>query len=92
MSDLVCTRCNCCNCRNCRNYYQLDADGTVDNPMGDTGRLATGFSYAVDDSLDLHMSYTLVWLGDMDVQQTKSRSGGTVSGGYSAAACILLVA
>jgi long-chain fatty acid transport protein len=25
-------------------------------------------------------------MGDMDVQQTKSRSGGTVSGGYSAAA------
>jgi long-chain fatty acid transport protein len=24
-------------------------------------------------------------MGDMDVQQTKSRSGGTVSGGYSAA-------
>ncbi|VVO43088.1 hypothetical protein PS723_06116 [Pseudomonas fluorescens] len=63
-----------------------DKDRTVDNLMGDTWRLVTGFSYAVDDSLDLHMSYTLVWLGDMDVQQTKSRSGGTVSGGYSAAA------
>lgn len=63
-----------------------DQDRTVDNPMNETWRLATGFNYALKEDLDVHMSYTLIWLGDMEVQQTKTRSGGTVSGEYSNAA------
>ncbi|MNN20125.1 hypothetical protein D3C81_1333860 [compost metagenome] len=34
------------------------------------------------DGLDLHSAYTLVWLGDMDVDQTKAHSGNTLSGTY----------
>lgn len=59
-----------------------DKDRTVDNPMGETWRLATGVNYQVEEGLDVHLAYTLVWLGDMDVDQTKSRSGNTLSGTY----------
>ncbi|GAB6405876.1 OmpP1/FadL family transporter [Pseudomonas sp. MHK4] len=59
-----------------------DKDRTVDNPMGEAWRLATGVNYKVDEGLDLHAAYTLVWMGDMDVEQTKSRSGETLSGSY----------
>lgn len=63
-----------------------DEDRTVDNPMGETWRLATGLNYQVEEGLDLHLAYTLVWLGDMDVEQTKSRSGTSLSGTYDDAA------
>lgn len=63
-----------------------DKDRTVDNPMNESWRLATGFNYALQENLDVHMSYTLIYLGDMEVQQTKSRSGGSVSGEYKNAA------
>lgn len=63
-----------------------DKDRTVDNPMGDAWRVATGINYQIDEGLDLHAAYTLVWLGDMDVDQTKSRSGTTLSGTYKNAA------
>lgn len=63
-----------------------DKDRTVDNPMAENWRLATGMNYQVDEGLDLHLAYTLVWLGDMDDEQTKSRSGTTLSGTYKNAA------
>ncbi|MNO42225.1 47 kDa outer membrane protein precursor [compost metagenome] len=59
-----------------------DKDRTVDNPMGEAWRLATGVNFSVDQHLDLHLAYTLVWLGDMQVEQTKTRSGTTLSGSY----------
>nr|WP_256589860.1 OmpP1/FadL family transporter [Pseudomonas sp. Choline-02u-1] len=67
-----------------------DKDRTVDNPMNEAWRLATGVSYALQDDVDVHMSYTLIYLGDMDVQQTKARSGGSVSGEYKNAALHVL--
>jgi long-chain fatty acid transport protein len=63
-----------------------DKDRTVDNPMGDAWRVATGINYQIEDGLDLHAAYTLVWLGDMDVDQNKSRSDTTLSGAYKNAA------
>jgi len=63
-----------------------DKDRTVDNPMGETWRLATGVNYQVDEGLDLHLAYTLAWLGNMDDEQTKARSGTTLSGSYRNAA------
>ncbi|WP_404940283.1 OmpP1/FadL family transporter [Pseudomonas atacamensis] len=59
-----------------------DKDRTVDNPMGEAWRIATGINYQIDEGLDVHAAYTLVWLGDMDVDQTKSRSGNSLSGTY----------
>lgn len=67
-----------------------DKDRTVDNPMNEAWRLATGVSYALQEDVDVHMSYTLIYLGDMDVQQTKARSGGSVSGEYKKAALHVL--
>lgn len=67
-----------------------DKDRTVDNPMNEAWRLATGVSYTLQDDVDVHMSYTLIYLGDMDVQQTKARSGGSVSGEYKNAALHVL--
>ncbi|MFJ4445754.1 OmpP1/FadL family transporter [Pseudomonas sp. NPDC089422] len=67
-----------------------DSDRTVDNPMGDAWRLAAGVNYQLHDGLDVHMAYTLVWLGDMDVDQTKARSGDTLSGTYRNAALHIL--
>lgn len=63
-----------------------DKDRTVDNPMGEAWRFATGVNYQLEEGLDLHLAYTLVWLGDMDDEQTKSRSGTTLSGTYQDAA------
>jgi len=63
-----------------------DDDRTADNPMGETWRFATGINYQLDEGLDLHLAYTLVWLGDMEIEQTKSRSGSTLSGTYKDAA------
>ncbi|MDH4581568.1 transporter [Pseudomonas sp. BN415] len=59
-----------------------DEDRTVDNPMAESWRLAAGVNYAVEQGLDLHMAYTLIWLGDMEVEQTKQRSGDTLSGSF----------
>ncbi|MDH4566994.1 transporter [Pseudomonas sp. BN414] len=59
-----------------------DEDRTVDNPMAESWRLAAGVNYQIDEGLDLHMAYTLIWLGDMDVEQTKQRSGNSLSGSY----------
>lgn len=67
-----------------------DKDRTVDNPMGEAWRLATGINYDVGGGLDVHLAYTLVWLGDMDVEQTKARSGNTLSGSYNNSALHIL--
>ncbi|MOA14733.1 hypothetical protein D3C78_1348540 [compost metagenome] len=50
--------------------------------MGETWRLAAGVNYQLHEDLELHMAYTLIWLGDMDVEQSKQRSGTTLSGTY----------
>ncbi|WP_223162350.1 OmpP1/FadL family transporter [Salinicola halimionae] len=60
-----------------------NADRTLDNPMNEAWRLATGINYRWDDQLDLVLNYTFIYLGDMDVDQTKNLSGQRVSGEYS---------
>ncbi|MFJ3051907.1 OmpP1/FadL family transporter [Pseudomonas nitroreducens] len=67
-----------------------DSDRTVDNPAGAIWRLATGVNYDLGDGMDVHAAYTLMWLGDLDVEQTKSRSGNTLSGTYKDAALHVL--
>lgn len=63
-----------------------DDDRTADNPAGASWRFATGVNYQIEEGLDLHLAYTLIWLGDMDTHQTKRRSGNTLSGTYENAA------
>ncbi|MGH8466643.1 MAG: OmpP1/FadL family transporter, partial [Pseudomonas sp.] len=66
-----------------------DRDRTVDNPMNETWRLATGVSYQLARDMDLNLNYTLVWLGDMDVQQRRG-NGQTLSGQYPNSALHIL--
>ncbi len=66
-----------------------DEDRTVDNPMQEAWRLATGLAYQMSDEMTMNLSYTLVWMGDMEIQQTK-RNGDSLSGEYSDAALHIL--
>lgn len=46
-----------------------DKDRTVDNSMGDLAP-GHGVNYQLEEGLDVHLAYTLAWLGDMDNEQT----------------------
>ncbi|MDT4864846.1 hypothetical protein FQZ97_996200 [compost metagenome] len=58
--------------------------------MNETWHLATGINYQLEEGLDMNLSYTLVWLGDMEVDQTKRISGQRTSGEFSNAALHVL--
>lgn len=62
-----------------------DGNRTFTVPMGESWRLATGATYALDKDTDVNVSWAMVWLGDMPVDQTKSLSGNRVSGEFDAA-------
>lgn len=66
-----------------------DQDRTADNPTDAAWRFGTGVNYQLREGLDLHMTYTLVWIGDMDIEQTK-RSGQTLAGSYDNSALHML--
>jgi long-chain fatty acid transport protein len=59
-----------------------DADRTFSNPMGESYRLATGVTYALDQDTDLNLSWALIWLGDMSVDQQKNLSGDRTAGQF----------
>lgn len=59
-----------------------DANRTFNAPMGESWRLATGATYALNKDTDVNVSWALVWLGDMPVDQTKSTSGVRTSGQF----------
>jgi len=57
-----------------------DSNRTVTVPMAESWRLATGATYALNKDTDINVSWAMVWLGDMPVDQTKSLSGDRISG------------
>ncbi|MNE43530.1 Long-chain fatty acid transport protein precursor [compost metagenome] len=59
-----------------------DSDRTVTVPMAESWRIATGATYAVDKDTDVNVSWAMVWLGDMTVDQSKSISGNRISGQF----------
>ncbi|TDK52276.1 OmpP1/FadL family transporter [Pseudomonas moraviensis] len=59
-----------------------DGNRTVTVPMGESWRLATGATYALNKDTDINVSWAMVWLGDMPVDQTKSTSGNRISGDF----------
>lgn len=63
-----------------------DKDRTADNPAGAVYRLSTGVNYDLGDGMDVHFAYTFMWLGDLDIEQSKQRSGQTLSGSYKSTA------
>ncbi|MDX1298650.1 MAG: outer membrane protein transport protein [Pseudomonas sp.] len=48
-----------------------DEDRTFTMPLGSTWRFGTGLTYALDPQTDLNLSYALVWMGDMQIDQQK---------------------
>ncbi|MFJ2690375.1 OmpP1/FadL family transporter [Pseudomonas sp. NPDC087336] len=59
-----------------------DSDRTFTVPMAESWRIATGATYAVNKDTDVNVSWALVYLGDMSVDQTKSTSGDRTSGQF----------
>jgi long-chain fatty acid transport protein len=60
-----------------------DANRSLVMPLGTTWRLGAGATFALDQSTDLNLSWDLVWMGDMPVEQRKSLSGQRTSGQFS---------
>jgi long-chain fatty acid transport protein len=59
-----------------------DANRTFTVPMGESWRIAAGATYALNKITDINVSWAMVWLGDMPVDQTKSTSGIRTSGEF----------
>ncbi len=59
-----------------------DGNRTFSVPMGESWRIATGATYALNKDTDINVSWALVWLGDMPVDQTKTTSGTRTSGQF----------
>ena len=59
-----------------------DNNRTFTVPMGESWRIATGATYALNKDTDVNVSWAMVWLGDMPVDQTKSVSGTRTSGQF----------
>ncbi|WP_258537957.1 MULTISPECIES: OmpP1/FadL family transporter, partial [unclassified Pseudomonas] len=52
-----------------------DSNRSVVVPMNESWRIATGATYALNENTDVNVSWAMVWLGDMPVDQAKSVSG-----------------
>ena len=59
-----------------------DSNRSVIVPMNESWRIATGATYALNKDTDINVSWAMVWLGDMPVEQTKSVSGNQISGEF----------
>jgi long-chain fatty acid transport protein len=59
-----------------------DTNRTLNAPMNDSWRLATGATYALNADTEINVSWALVWLGNMPVDQTKTLSGDRISGQF----------
>ena len=59
-----------------------DSKRSVIVPMGESWRIATGATYALNKDTDINVSWAMVWLGDMPVDQTKEISGNQLSGEF----------
>lgn len=59
-----------------------DSNRSVVVPMGESWRIATGATYALNQDTDVNVSWAMVWLGDMPVEQSKSVSGNQLSGQF----------
>jgi long-chain fatty acid transport protein len=59
-----------------------DSNRSVVVPMNESWRIATGATYALNKDTDVNVSWAMVWLGDMPVDQSKSASGDRISGQF----------
>jgi len=61
-------------------------DMSVTLPMGEAYRFGTGTQYKLNQHLSLGFSYELIWMGTLNVNQTRGPLAGTVAGEYKDAA------
>ena len=66
----------------CDSSAVSDSKRSVILPMNESWRIATGATYALNKDTDVNVSWAMVWLGDMPVDQAKSVSGNRVSGQF----------
>lgn len=59
-----------------------DSNRSVIVPMAESWRIATGATYALNRDTDVNVSWAMIWMGDMPVDQTKSLSGNRISGQF----------
>ncbi|MGH8389871.1 MAG: OmpP1/FadL family transporter [Pseudomonas sp.] len=59
-----------------------DSRRSVTIPMAESWRFATGATYALNEVTDLNVSWAMIWMGDMEVDQTKNLSGNRISGQF----------
>ncbi|QXH74811.1 outer membrane protein transport protein [Pseudomonas atacamensis] len=57
-----------------------DNNRTVNMPMAASWRVATGATYALSKDIEANVSWAMIWIGDMPVDQTKAVSGNRISG------------
>lgn len=62
-----------------------DANRTFTVPMGASWQLATGATYALKKDTDVNLSWNLIWVGDMPIDQTAPLSGNRTSGQFDSA-------
>ena len=62
-----------------------DSNRSVVVPMNESWRIATGATYALNKDTDVNVSWAMVWLGDMPVDQAKTVSGNRISGQFDSA-------
>ncbi|VVO46877.1 Outer membrane protein P1 [Pseudomonas fluorescens] len=62
-----------------------DGNRTFTVPMDESWRIATGATYALNKETDINVSWAMIWIGDMSVDQTKSVSGNRTSGQFDKA-------
>lgn len=55
---------------------------TVDLVNGDSWRFSLGGQYPVKDNMTVGLGYTLLWMGDLDLNQTGGPLSGTIAGTY----------
>jgi long-chain fatty acid transport protein len=59
-----------------------DEDRTPDLPVGESWRYGVGAIYKYCENIDLGVGYTLMWLGDLPMDQERGKLSGRVAGKY----------
>lgn len=59
-----------------------DSNRPIMLPTQQTWDLGTGVTYALNKDVDLNLSWSIAWLGDVEAAQTKQLSGATTSGSF----------
>ena len=59
------------------------ANMTASTPMGDSYRFGIGTEYNWNEHLSLGFAYELVWMGTLNLYQSRGPLAGTVAGEFS---------